>query len=197
MELRKLLASVDEQNQRSIGDAIRDGLDIHMFSTLKFYGKLCTTDGHQFIELMDIFSENIQAGVDLPKIIQIPEGGAEVTVLETGLAQELRNIAIVAYTTGAPMEEVELWTKVVLFKHGRDIVGPNQTYDEAMALVLTLINKADHDQLWLMNACFYYAGEALGVGNEQLAVMFASWPPAKQHQFLVDTAQAMGLKVKE
>ena len=190
----RLLQSITPENHDTVCDAIRDGIDEHLFATLKYEGHICTTDGQQFIQLKDA-PNGLMTDDSIPVIIPIPEDGAEVQVIDESLLMKVSNVARVVATVGAPLSELAIWLRLVLIAEGRSIVDNSPALQEASDLAVSLILDMDSTGVWLMNACCHYAAQQSGKTHDEVCKSFIGLSDKEKTEFIENTSVAMGFKL--
>lgn len=187
----ELFAQINEANHDSICAAVKDGMPSYMFDTFEYSGVTCASDGAQFVELI-VPSGSLADPKNKPRIIPMPKGQVEVTTLATDLGSNLANVACLTATLGCPMSDLAVWIRLVLVKHGCNIVDRSQDLLDATKFVLEIILRMDVDQTWFVNACLHHCSEATKVPHEQVCQEYAEMSDQDALEFIQNTATLMG-----
>ena len=187
----ELFSQVTPENHDSICAAVKDGMPEFMFDSFEYCGVMCASDGAQFVELLTP-QGSLADPKNHPRIIPMPEGGAEVKCGGKDLGTNLSNLAVIVATLGCPMSDIAVWIRLVLVKHGCNIVDGSQDLKDASKFVLQKILVMDVDQSWFINSCLHHCADTTKVPFEQVCEEYSKMSEKDAIEFIQNTATLMG-----
>lgn len=187
------LQAINEGNHDTVCQAIRDAMPPMFFSTVRYEGVECTTDGTQFVELVTPLN-----GLDLltmPTIIAIPFEGADVEIISGTFETCLENVGVVVATLGHPLSDLGLWVRLVCIRFDVSVLDSSKELKDAMNIAVQTVLELDKTGCWLVNAAIHHCAQQSKVAFQEVADEYVTWSDEDQTEFIQNTSVAMGFQI--